>query len=89
MPSIKFDCTDLAHVNFVIDNLLCDIENILTFIFEKYFNYYYKCLTNILEEDNAGHNWSTYLEYGTKNHIEIGLQNLGLSRVTAHTIIKK
>ncbi|MEZ2901843.1 DEAD/DEAH box helicase [Acinetobacter terrestris] len=87
-PPIKFDRSDLVHVNFVIDNLLSDIENILTFIFEKYFNHYYKCLTNILGEDNAGHNWSTYLEYGTKNHVEIGLQNLGLSRVTAHAIVK-
>lgn len=87
-PPVDFDRTNLIHVNFVIDNLLSDIEGILTFIFEKYFNHYYKCLTNILGEDNAGHNWSTYLEYGTKNNIEIGLQNLGLSRVTAHAIVK-
>lgn len=87
-PPVNFNRTDLIHVNFIIDKLLSDIENILTFIFEKYFNHYYKCLTNILGEDNAGHNWSTYLEYGTKNHIEISLQNLGLSRVTAHALVK-
>ncbi|MGX5699749.1 DEAD/DEAH box helicase [Acinetobacter kookii] len=88
MPPVDFDRGNLVHVNHVIDKLLSDIENILTFVFEKYFNHYYKCLTNILGEDNAGHNWSTYLEYGTKNPVEIGLQNLGLSRLTAHNIVE-
>lgn len=87
-PLVNFDRTNLIHVNFIIDNLLSNIEGVLTFIFEKYFNHYYKCLTGILGENNAGHNWATYLEYGTKNNIEIALQNLGLSRVTAHTIVK-
>ncbi|WP_335951227.1 DEAD/DEAH box helicase, partial [Acinetobacter beijerinckii] len=86
-PPVDFDRFNLVHVNHVIDKILSDIENILTFVFEKYFNHYYKCLTNILGEDNAGHNWSTYLEYGTKNPVEIGLQNLGLSRLTAHSIV--
>ncbi len=81
MPSVRFDCTDLAHVNFVIDNLLCNIKNILTFIYENYLNYKY--LTYILEEDNAKYNWSIYLGYSTKNYIKIGLQNLGVSRFTA------
>jgi len=87
-PPEKFNRLNLVHVNYVIDKLLSDIENILTFVFEKYFNHYHKCLTNILGEDNAGHNWSTYLEYGTKNLVEIGLQNLGLSRLTAHNLVE-
>ncbi|XZU46392.1 DEAD/DEAH box helicase [Acinetobacter baumannii] len=83
---IPFERSNRIHVNIVIDSLLYDIEKILTFTFEKYFNHYYKCLCSILGEENAGHNWSTYLEYGTKNLLEIELQNLGLSRHTAHNI---
>lgn len=87
-PPVEFNRSNLVHVNYIIDKLLSDIEKILTFVFEKYFNHYYKCLTYILGEDNAGHNWSTYLEYGTKNLVEIGLQNLGLSRLTAHNLVE-
>uniref|UniRef100_UPI0039B6F237 hypothetical protein n=1 Tax=Vibrio harveyi TaxID=669 RepID=UPI0039B6F237 len=61
----------------------------LTFIFEKYFNHYHKCLCSILGEEQAGSNWSTFLEYGSKIPIEIGLQNLGLSRHTAHNIASR
>lgn len=87
-PPIDFDRNNLVHVNHVIDKLLYDIENVLTFTLEKYFDHYYKCLKNVLGEDDAGHNWSTYLEYGTKNPVEIELQNLGLSRLTAHNIVQ-
>ncbi len=83
---IAFDRRNPVHVNHLIDDALFTIEKVLTFIFEKYFNHYHKCLCSILGEDNAGSNWSTFLEYGTKIPMEIGLQNLGLSRHTAHNI---
>lgn len=88
VPVIAFDKNDLTHVNHVIDGLISTIEKVITFIFEKYFNHYHKILSTLLGEDKAGHNWSTYLEYGTQNQIEIGLQNFGLSRHTSHTIVK-
>lgn len=83
---IPFDKNDINHVNKVIDDILYNIERILSFFFEKYFNHYYKCLASILGEDNAGHNWATFLEYGSKNPLCISLQTLGISRHAANII---
>lgn len=86
---IDFDKTNQSHINHLIDETLHAIENILTFTFEKYFTHYYKCLCSVLGEENAGKNWSTFLEYGSKIPMEIELQNLGLSRYTSHNIYSK
>lgn len=80
VPFIK---NNLTHVNIVIEDIIDDIEYILRFLFEKYFNHYHQILISLLGEDNAGENWATLLEYGTQNRIVIALQNLGLSRHTA------
>jgi superfamily II DNA/RNA helicase len=77
------------HINVLIGNIIDDIEGVLRFIFEKYFNNYYAMLIEILGEDNAGVNWSTFLEYGTQNTIVIALQNYGLSRHSADYLFKK
>ena len=77
-----------AHINHIIDNLLENIEKVLRFTFERYFNHYHKVLTNFLGEDAAGHNWAAFLEYGSKNPLVIAMQNLGVSRYTAQKIFK-
>lgn len=86
-PVIVFDKNNLSHVNKVIDDTIFIIERVLTFVFEQYFNHYYKILCFILGEENAGYNWSASLEFGTQNPIEIGLQSFGLSRHTSHLIV--
>jgi replicative superfamily II helicase len=78
-----FDIKNKKHINLVIENTIDDIEYILRFLFEKYFNHYYQIVVKLLEEDKAGENWATLLEYGTQNRIIIALQNIGLSRNTA------
>lgn len=78
-----FDKKNKKHINILIENTIDDIEYILRFLLEKYFNHYYQILVKILGEDNAGENWATLLEYGTQNRIIIALQNIGLSRNTA------
>lgn len=83
-----FDNSKL-HINVLIGNIIDDIESILRFLFEKYFNNYYAMLVEILGEENAGVNWATFLEYGTQNTIVIALQNYGLSRHSADYIFKK
>ncbi len=77
------------HINVLIGNIIEDIESVIRFIFEKYFNIYYAMLVEILGEENAGVNWATFLEYGTQNSILIALQNYGLSRHSADYIFKK
>jgi superfamily II DNA/RNA helicase len=77
------------HINVLIGNIIDDIESVLRFLFEKYFNNYYAMLVEIVGEENAGVNWATFLEYGTQNTIVIALQNYGLSRHSADYIFKK
>ena len=77
------------HINIVIENIIENIEYVLRFLFEKYFNHYYQVIANILGEDSAGENWASLLEYGTQNRIAIALQNIGLSRHTALSIYRK
>lgn len=86
VPFIK---TNLNHINIVIEKIIDDIEYILRFLFEKYFNHYHQIVISLLGEDNAGENWATLLEYGTQNRIVIALQNMGLSRHTAITVYNK
>lgn len=85
----EFNSSNKTHVNILISNIINDIEHILRFQFEKYFNHYYLMLKNLLGEDKAGENWATLLEYGTQNRIMIALQNMGLSRHTTNKINKE
>lgn len=88
-PSYEVFDNSKHHINILIGNIIDDIESVLRFLFEKYFNNYYAMLVEILGEDNAGVNWATFLEYGTQNTIVIALQNYGLSRHSADYIFKK
>lgn len=84
----KFDKNNIKHVNALINNIIEDIEKILRYNLEKYFNHYYLILTHLLGEENAGANWAQFLEYGTQNRLIIALQNLGLSRHSSNFIYK-
>lgn len=84
-----FDKSNKTHVNILIGSIINDIEHILRFQFEKYFNHYYLMLKSLLGEEKAGENWATLLEYGTQNRIMIALQNMGLSRHTTSKINKE
>lgn len=88
-PSYEVFDNSKHHINVLIGNIIDDIESVLRFLFEKYFNNYYAMLVEILGDDNAGVNWATFLEYGTQNTIVIALQNYGLSRHSADYIFKR
>lgn len=81
-----FNSDNKEHVNILIGDIIRDIEKVIRFYFEKYFNHYFLIVKHILGEGSAGENWATLLEYGTQNRIVIALQNLGLSRYTASII---
>ena len=76
------------HINHIIDNLLANIEKVLRFTFERYFNHYHKVLNNFISEEKTGQNWAGFLEYGSKHSLVIAMQNLGVSRYTAQKIFK-
>lgn len=86
---VPFQYQNKRHINIVIENLIEDIDYILRFLLEKYFNHYYQIIVDIYGEDDAGENWASLLEYGTQNRIVIALQNLGISRNTALKIFEK
>lgn len=69
-----FSITDINHVNYVINELMKDIENILKFKVKNYVTNYLK-LTN--QDDSE---WQNYLEYGTSDKIIIELQKIGFDR---------
>lgn len=87
-PSYEVFDNSKHHINILIGNIIDDIEGVLRFLFEKYFNTYYAMLVELFGEENAGVNWATFLEYGTQNSIVIALQNYGLSRHSADYIFK-
>jgi len=83
-----FDKRNKKHINLLIENTIDDIEYVLRFLLEKYFNHYYQIVEKLKGIENAGENWATLLEYGTQNRIVIALQNLGISRNTAIKLFK-
>lgn len=86
---VIFDISNKKHINHVIENVIEDIEYILRFLFEKYFNHYHSVVVSIIGEEQAGENWATLLEYGTQNRIVIALQNIGISRHAALKVYEK
>ena len=87
-PSYEVFDNSRNHINILIGNIIDDIESVLRFLFEKYFNNYYAMLVELFGEENAGVNWATFLEYGTQNSTIIALQNYGLSRHSADYLFK-
>lgn len=83
-----FNKSNRKHINTLIEKIIDDIEYVLRFLLEKYFNHYYQILSNIIGEKKAGDNWATLLEYGTQIPQIIALQNIGLTRNTAIKIFR-
>jgi Superfamily II helicase len=83
-----FNINDRLHVNAKINNIIEEIEKVLRYTLEKYFEHYYSILCSLVGEEEAGANWSSFLEYGTRNTLKIALQNLGFSRHASNYIYK-
>lgn len=77
------------HINIIINNLMGDIDNVLRYKLEKYFNNYYLLMQEKYGKDDAGANWAEYLEYGTTDFKIIELQNIGFSRHLSKYILDK
>ncbi|MDF9841473.1 MULTISPECIES: DEAD/DEAH box helicase [unclassified Paenibacillus] len=77
------------HINKVINNLISDIENVVRYKLEKYFNNYHAILVSILGEKKAGPNWNVFLEYGTRDTVAVYLQNMGFSRHVSALLTKE
>lgn len=84
-----FNKSNRKHINLLIEKIIDEIEYVLRFLLEKYFNHYHQIILSILGEEKAGDNWAALLEYGTQNPLVIALQNIGLSRNTALKVFKE
>lgn len=80
---------DQKQINIIIEQIMSDIENGLRFKIEKYFLNYYLISKNILGEENAGQDWSEFIEYGTTDKRVIELQNIGFSRGASRHLINE
>ena len=86
---VQFVYTNKEHINWVINDLIADIDNALRFKIKNYFSNYYLLVAEKNGVEVAGADWSEYLEYGTTDKIIIDLQNLGFPRHIAMLIKEK
>ncbi|MBP6866351.1 MAG: DEAD/DEAH box helicase [Candidatus Pacebacteria bacterium] len=77
------------QINIIIEEMMKDIENGLRFKIEKYFLNYYLLSKHVLGVENAGQDWSEFIEYGTTDKRVIELQNIGFSRGTSKHLLDK
>lgn len=87
--SVPFVYTNKEHINWVINDLIADIDNALRFKIKNYFSNYYLLVSGKNGVEVAGADWSEYLEYGTTNKTIIDLQNLGFPRHIAMLVKEK
>ena len=86
---VYFDYTNKEQINWVINDLIADIDNVMRFKIKNYFSNYYLLVSQKNGKEVAGCDWSEYLEYGTTDTIIIDLQNLGFPRHIAMLIKEK
>lgn len=86
---VLFAYTNKEHINWVINDLIADIDNALRFKIKNYFSNYYLLVAEKNGVEVAGADWSEYLEYGTTDKIIIDLQNVGFPRHIAMLIKEK
>lgn len=83
---VLFVHTNKEHINWVINDLIADIDNALRFKIKNYFSNYYLLVAGKNGVEVAGEDWSEYLEYGTTDKVIIDLQNAGFPRHIAMLI---
>lgn len=78
--SVPFNPNNKTHINWLINDLIGDIENMLRFKIKNYLLNYYMIYSAKNGELTAGNNWADYVEYGTTDSDIIELQNIGFQR---------
>lgn len=83
---IDFDHRNRSHINYVINELMSDIDNALRFKIKNYI-LNYSLITKEKISDEVSLRWVDYLEYGTTDTLVISLQTLGIPRHLASFVI--
>lgn len=85
----KFDKSNRYQVNEIINRIIGDIDTDLRFKIKNYMTNYYLLMCEKYGEEEAGEDWSEYLEYGTTNRKNIELQNIGIPIYIAKIILEE
>lgn len=66
------------QINQVINEIMGTIDNDLRFKVKNYMSNYYLLMCEKYGKENAGADWTTYIEYGTTDLKNIELQRIGI-----------
>lgn len=82
-----FDKNNRDQINQVINDVMGGIDTDLRFKIKNYMTNYYLLMCEKYGKDNAGADWTDYVEYGTTNRKIIEIQKLGISISTAEFLL--
>ncbi len=74
----SFSDKNKEQINQVINEIMGTIDNDLRFKVKNYMSNYYLLMCEKYGKENAGTDWTTYIEYGTTNLKNIELQKIGI-----------
>lgn len=83
-----FSKKNKEQVNQVINDIMGGIDTDLRFKIKNYMTNYYLLMCEKYGKENAGDDWTVYIEYGTTNLRNIELQKLGISMHLADFLLK-
>ena len=73
-----FNKENKEQINYVINDIMGGIDTDLRFKIKNYMTNYYLLMCEKYGKENAGEDWTAYVEYGTTNLKNIELQKLGI-----------
>lgn len=85
----SFSKENREQVNQVINDIMGGIDTDLRFKIKNYMTNYYLLLCEKYGKENAGEDWTPYVEYGTTNLKNIELQKLGIPIHIASFLLEK
>ena len=77
---VLFNPKNTAHINFVINKTISEIDSIIRFTLKNYFENYYCIIKTRDGIDSCGNDWALFLEHGTSKKELIEIQKIGIPR---------
>jgi len=74
----NFSSKNREQMNQVINEIMATIDDDLRFKVKNYMSNYYMLMCEKYGKENAGADWTVYIEYGTTNLKNIELQKIGI-----------
>ena len=75
-----FRSNNTAHINYVINKTISEIDSIIRFTLKNYFENYYCIIKTRDGIGSCGNDWALYLEHGTSKKELIEIQKIGVPR---------